>query len=67
MSNSWLARLITFLACLEGCLGHRNLYWHLRSDMVYRLKYLDSHSSCSLLSYGSESTRIGVYPFDTAC
>ena len=32
--------------------------------MVYRLKYLDSHTSRSLLSY---ETRIGVSPFDTAC
>ena len=35
--------------------------------MVYRLKYLDSHTSCSLPSYGSDKTRIGVSPFDTAC
>ena len=54
MSNSWLGWLITFLAGLEGCLGHRNLYWRSRSDMVYRLKYMDCHTSRSLLSYGSE-------------
>ena len=35
--------------------------------MVYRLKYLDSHTSRSLSSYGSDQTRIGGSPFDTAC
>ena len=35
--------------------------------MVYRLKYLDSHTSSSLSSYGSEWTRIGGYLFDTTC
>ena len=35
--------------------------------MVYRLKYLDSYTSHSLLIYGSYKTRIGVSPFDTAC
>ena len=35
--------------------------------MVYHLKYLDSQTSCSLWSYGSEQTRIGVSPFDTTC
>ena len=54
-----------FLARLEGCLGHRNLNWRSRSDMVYRLKYLDSRTSRSLSSYGSDWTRIGVSPVDT--
>ena len=35
--------------------------------MVYRLKYLDSHTSRSLSSYGSDWTRIGVSPVDTMC
>ena len=35
--------------------------------MVYRLKYLDFHTSRSLSSYGSEWTRIGFSPFDTTC
>ena len=59
--------LITFLARLEGCLGHRNLYCRSRTDVVYHLKYLNSHTSRSLSSYGSEWTRTGVSPFDTAC
>ena len=61
MSNScgWL---ISFLACLEGCLGHRNLNWCSRSDMVYHLKYQDSRISRSLSSYGSDQTRIGGFP-----
>ena len=61
MSNSWLA-YITVLACLEGCLGHRTLYWRSRSDMVYRLKYQDSRTSRSLSSYGSDWMRIGGFP-----
>ena len=35
--------------------------------MVYRLKYLDSHTSRSLSSYSSDWMRIGVSPFDNAC
>ena len=35
--------------------------------MAYRLKYMDSHTSHSLSSYGSHKTRIGVSPFDSTC
>ena len=52
MSNSWLAYNVSSL--FGKLLGHRNSYWHSRSDMVYHLKYLDFHTSRSLSSYGSD-------------
>ena len=40
-----------------------------RNDVIENALYvyLDSHISRSLSSYGSDYTRIGVSPFDTAC
>ena len=60
MSNSWLAYNVCSL--FGRLLGHRNLNWRSRSDMVYHLKYLDSRTSRSLSSYGSDQTRIGGFP-----
>ena len=61
MSNSWL---ITFLACLVGCLG---IEIYLAFKKRYGLLPEIPCTSRSLLSYGSDYMRIGVFPFDTAC
>ena len=55
-----------FTAHIEGS-WDMEINTSVQETVVYRLKYLDSHTSRSLSSYGSSQMRIGVSPFDTSC